>query len=45
MDALNYWWNRVQNLRKMVEDYRKEHNLKDIEQCVERLLAERKLNK
>lgn len=38
MDSLTYWWKRFQNLREMLRDYREKHKLKDVEECIERLL-------
>ena len=42
MNAINYWWTRFQSLRTTLKDYREKNKLKDVEDCVEKLLIDNK---
>lgn len=38
MDGLNFWWKRFMKIREMLKEYRTQHKLKDVEECIEHLL-------
>ncbi len=38
MDGLNYWWQRFEKLKAMLEEYRKTYKLKSVEDCISHLL-------
>ena len=42
MDGLNYWWNRFEGLKATLKDFKKKHKLKSVEECIVKLLKDKR---